>query len=646
MKKILLIFIALFFDAYFGFTQNTDSLQKLVHSSDPEQRVQALITLGKQQLYTHTDQSEKYFKTALTAVQKLNHKKWESDIFNQLGVIQYKRSRMDSALYYYQKSFRISKDLQDSLQMAINYSNVANILGAQHKYDLAIQNFLKALPIYKQKNKILYQGMTYGAIGTLHIAMEDYQKALNYFEKAKQIFEKTANKLGLLTTNLNIAICYENLKRIPEAKTLLQQVLADSKKHQFNRKHAIVLTKLGKIAFVEKKYRQANDYYSKALTEFSKARDIGGLAETHLYLGKIAYQNGNFKLASSHYKKSLANIQKTGVDQKSPQALEGIINSLTKLHKEKEALTYLPLLLEAKDSVYNIERRKMVREINSKFDLSQKEKEIQIQQLKLHKKDVQISKQKQLGIALAATIALLLGLLYFVKKSNEFKRLNEHNLIKKNKLELEQKVLNNQMNPHFIFNALNSIQSYIADKDTDQAANYLAKFSRLMRLILENSRKEFVPFPEDVSALDNYLQLEQIRHDDSFDYTIEYEPACKNIMIPPLLIQPFAENAVKHGVSNINRHGSIAINYSIMQTINNNEDEFGIVQCTVQDNGMGIEKAQKKSKSNKNLHQSMSLDLTKKRLKNYTKISGHNYPIIFESDDNGTLITIEMPYIL
>ncbi|HIP48158.1 MAG TPA: tetratricopeptide repeat protein [Lutibacter sp.] len=646
MRLLLNITILLVFNTFVSLGQSIDSLKQVVESNNLEGRIDALIVLGKKQLYTDTDQSEQYSLTALNEVRRIGKEKKESDILNQLGVIQYKRSQMDSALVFYKMSYSISERLKDTLQMAINHSNVANILRAQHKYDLAINSFLKALPIYEKKGKVLYQAMTYGAIGTLHLSTNEYKKALNYFNKTAKILEKLGNVQAVITTELNIAICYEHLQKRKEAKKLLEKLLVDTETHKLQRKHSIVLAKLAKIYFLDEDLSTAMSFYKKALNEFIKAKDIGGMAEAQLFLGKISLKQKDYEKSLAYFKKSYANVQKTGVDRKSPEAIQGIIQSLKMLNRNGEAISYFNMLLDAKDSVFNMERRKVATETDTKFNVAEKEREIITQKLELEKKDVKLAKQKQLGYALGSLAILLSILLFFVKRANKYKRLNEYNTIKKNKLELEQKVLRTQMNPHFIFNTLNSIQSYVSENDATNAELYLAKFSRLIRLILENSRKDFVLFEEDYTTLETYLSLEKVRFDDSFEYMINVPENFEEIKIPPMLIQAFVENAILHGISSLKEKGKIEINYKIITDLEDEDLLYGLIKCSIKDNGIGIKASKNKEKTGYTKHNSMSFSLINDRLKNYTKKTNIVYEVVIESNDNGTLVSVELPYIL
>src|SRR6185295_6580718 len=143
-------------------------------------------------------------------------------------------------------------------------------------------------------------------------------------------------------------------------------------------------------------------------------------------------------------------------------------------------------------------------------------------------------------------------------------------------MEVEMKALRAQMNPHFIFNSLHSINKYVMENDRENASAYLSKFSNLMRLILENSREHEVALAEDLHALELYIQLESLRFKNKFKYLIETDPAIdkENTLIPPLLLQPFVENAIIHGIQN-KESGLIRISV---------KKENNMIKCAVEDN--------------------------------------------------------------
>ncbi len=223
------------------------------------------------------------------------------------------------------------------------------------------------------------------------------------------------------------------------------------------------------------------------------------------------------------------------------------------------------------------------------------------------------------------------------KKANQAQKEAE---FARNLLELEQKALRLQMNPHFIFNALNSIQGLIGTEHETKARYYLAKFSRLMRQILDNSRNTTISLEEEISTLENYLLIEQFCNGNRFEYEIivDLETELNFIQIPPMLIQPFIENAIKHGFkydAKDSRTGKITCLFR--------EENDGIT-CVIRDNGIGREAAGKNQQaSHEPQHVSRGFDVTKERLDLLsTNSNGHEVKIVDLQDDNGTVIGTEV----
>jgi ligand-binding sensor domain-containing protein len=209
--------------------------------------------------------------------------------------------------------------------------------------------------------------------------------------------------------------------------------------------------------------------------------------------------------------------------------------------------------------------------------------------------------------------------------------------------EFEMKALRAQMNPHFIFNAINSIQNYMLDNDVDAALSYLSDFAKLIRITLDNVSKKRITLEDELEYLKYYLSLEQMRFDKKFETEIILPRDSENlkILIPPMIIQPYIENSIKHGFSNINKGGKIKIKFSI--------SDDNILKCIVEDNGIGREKSRDLNKNNKS-HKSKSTFITKERLAllNQTMIKkGFKTNTIDLYDDSnvpcGTRVEINMP---
>lgn len=213
--------------------------------------------------------------------------------------------------------------------------------------------------------------------------------------------------------------------------------------------------------------------------------------------------------------------------------------------------------------------------------------------------------------------------------------------IEKELLQLEQKALRLQMNPHFIFNALNTIQALVSSNDSKTARYYLAKFSKLMRQILDNSRQSSISLEREIIMLDNYLNIEKFCHNDKFEYTIKVDDNIESelIQIPPMLLQPFIENAIIHGVSQKEEHGQIDVFFTL---------ENSSLICCVRDNGIGRAKASKLKSQKDQQHKSTALLVTQERLDILNEEQNNGESILIEDllDDDknplGTLVSIRI----
>ncbi len=208
--------------------------------------------------------------------------------------------------------------------------------------------------------------------------------------------------------------------------------------------------------------------------------------------------------------------------------------------------------------------------------------------------------------------------------------------------DLEMKALRAQMNPHFLFNALNSIQLFIIKNNPREAVNYLDRFAKLFRLILSNSRAKFIPLKTELETLSLYMQLEKLRFKVEFDHHITVDPAINQheVEIPPMLLQPFIENAIWHGIQHKQERGKIILD------IQRQED---MLVCTVEDDGIGRKQAAALKKGGIKSHQSMGMQITEDRLHMlYPSANGHasiNIIDLYNEQEQarGTRVVIKMP---
>jgi ligand-binding sensor domain-containing protein len=247
-------------------------------------------------------------------------------------------------------------------------------------------------------------------------------------------------------------------------------------------------------------------------------------------------------------------------------------------------------------------------------------------------------------------IAFLAAVFAFFKlRENRIKKEQaRQTAINKQIAEIRMVALRGQMNPHFIFNSLNSIQHFISIREKDEALNYLSKFSKLIRKILENSRENTVSISNEIQLLELYIQLEQLRFSNKFEYHISIDEKIdmENTLIPPLLIQPYIENAILHGLINKNDKGDLWLSL---------ERNNGSLICKIEDNGIGRARSQEIEQGKVSRHKSLGIKVTEERIAGLSELLDYNMEVViddlFEINQTsegapqpaGTRVTISIP---
>ena len=244
-----------------------------------------------------------------------------------------------------------------------------------------------------------------------------------------------------------------------------------------------------------------------------------------------------------------------------------------------------------------------------------------------------------------AALGLILGI-YFYRLRQAIKKEQEKNRYERNLAEIKMQALTAQMNPHFIFNSLNSIDFYIIKNNTKKASKYLNSFSRLMRLILSNSRSNYVRLADDLEALKLYLEIEALRFNHRFTYevTLADNIDIDFLQIPPMLIQPYVENSIWHGLLHKKENGKIRIHYSY-------EEEEEVLTCTVSDNGIGRKKSMelKTQKESDKGRKSFGMNITKDKIEAMKFLHGIDAKVeiedLYDQEKNsmGTKVELMIP---
>jgi len=363
----------------------------------------------------------------------------------------------------------------------------------------------------------------------------------------------------------------------------------------------LVTNSLGNIGTIfrdKKEYQMAEKYYQKSIDVALSTRNIENLRWINKDVSDMYLSLGDYKKAYYHYVRyNLYN-----------------------------------------DSLNNLKFKQGLSQARMKFDVDQQQKELEVLTLKL-------SQQRYLTYGFAAFIILVIAVALLVIRQFRLtakKRISEMN---QRISEMTQANLRQQMNPHFIFNTLNSIQYYMYQHDKVATNNYLTKFSSLIRKILENSQHTSIPIKDELEALTLYLELEKLRFKEKFSYQIDVGDEIDTLQykIPTMLIQPYVENAICHGLVTKDGSGYVNIAFSM---------EYDYIRCVIEDNGIGREAAMGIKKNREINHNSLGTRITESRLDLVNSLYGTSLQVIYNDlkDDTGaatgTRIEIHIPIMI
>jgi len=453
--------------------------------------------------------------SALHAFEAINNKAGIGRSYNGLGTEYYKLLDYAKAIENYKKALIIFRQLNDKYFTASAIDNMASVFLDEGKYDSANVYNLQAIKIFEEINHLPAMARIYGNRGNLLTKMHDAKSAYDYYMLATNIDEK----LGIKRELGGNYGCMGELCLIIAKDSLNQYILPDEFKTS-----------------KENLLKKSKYYLTKALPIIKSANDI----DWAMYYSKVASETEE---RLGNYKAALA------------------------LHKDYTLY---------RDSIFNDENKKKIAALETERLTEVKNKEIQLLNQQRAFDASEVKRQTLIrNIIVAAVIIIAVLSFIFIRAYNKRKK----SAFDQQVSEVEMKALRAQMNPHFIFNSLQSINKYVIENDKENASGYLSKFASLMRLILENSREQEVPLEKDLQALELYMQLEALRFKNKFAYSIETDPAInkENTLIPPMLLQPFVENAIVHG---FNQTGNGMIKVVVHK-------ENDMMKCIIEDNGSG-----------------------------------------------------------
>lgn len=649
MKLLKLLPVFLFLVCLPALSQNRvlDSLNARLGGVTGAEKIKTLIAIAN--MYDSEPQSMlKYAKMALAVSKETKLKDKQADSWLTIGNANILLSHYTDALkgftnsqILYEELLRASgKKASDDTKIGLAnaYGCIGIVCSEQNNYAKALEYYFKSLKLYEETNQQDVMAVIYNNIGNVYEAQKEYSKALEYFNKALWIQKKLGDN-SFATTITNIGKVYLAQDENDKALQSFEDAELIFKEHENSRGLAELYNNIGNYYKKKKDYTEAEKSYQQALKIFEQTGEKYGASASLGYLGDVYAFQGKTNEAIKYLKESSALAEEIGVPEQVKESEKDLSDIYEKLGKPAEALKHYKKYSAFKETINNSENIKsMVREeLNYEF-----ERKEALRKVENEKKEVlfneQTKRHKQQMLFASLFILLLFGIAFLIYSRLQLKK---RLTLQRDLAEYEQKALHLQMNPHFVFNCLGSISSFIVQNGTDSAIKYLSKFSKLMRLTLEYSKESLIPIDREIEGLQNYLELEQLRFNRTFEFSITKDPDIEDDMaLPPLLLQPFVENAIIHGIVPKKEKGNIYVDFSL---------QGDKLVCTVTDDGIGINRSRKLKENSVTVHKSMALEITRKRLEVIQAVTSKTSQVeIKEIKDaqgfpSGTRIVLNLP---
>ncbi|MBW6490475.1 MAG: histidine kinase [Lentimicrobium sp.] len=477
--------------------------------------------------------------------------------------------------------------LNDSIfpaSRALNLFHLGSCYFEIQKYDSALSCF-KAADEIRKENNLLIIDRDLTSIGRCFMQLKQPDSAFHYFLLSKKASENNGEEMNLAEIYIELANYYNARGRADSAIYYFKNAII--KGHWVAENHSFYQESRKNIDFWFTPNQDVPDYYEVAGYKI--------VVKSHRKISDIMKSKGDYRSAYE----SLYDAELTE-------------KLLTKLYRRRE-----------------------VNELNTRYETACKDQQIQRLEREMELRQSNISQSRYIMIGMVGVMLLTIIILLLLMRQKNIK-------LKQRSIALQQRLLRSQMNPHFIYNSLSCIQSFILSHEPEMANKYLAHFARLMRNILSSSTKEFVTLEDEIATVENYLELQKVRFPDKFDFKIKVDNTLDTdtLVIPPMIAQPFIENAIEHGIKHKETKGLIEV--SLRQNT-------GSLNYEIRDDGIGREKAKEIRSKSDNVHQSMATSITHERLKVFNrkrknKISLNIFDLKNDAGNGvGTLVIFEVP---
>ncbi len=582
------------------------------------------------------EKSKEFIYQIIELSTKYSYPQGLGEAYMDLSMIEYYDGDIFQSLNYCHKADSLFQISKDTLNRALVISN-RGILYADTKYYMkAIDELLLATTLFKEKEHQKGLSYTYSNLADIYVNKKDYSTALDYYNRALEIDLDMQDSVHVGIDLTNIGNIYMLREQYDKAEEIILTARDLFETHDNSRGKISCYYQYAELLLLQKKY-------DKSLEELHLALDFAIEIDYEMWkaivmgkIGEVLIQQNKWDEASRWINKKVQICETYSDSIQLSESYKMLSEAYSLLGKNDSAFDALSKYVEINNLIHREENSRVLKNVELEHKLFNKENQLDFSLQQNTINNMKLREQNYVLIGSISVFLLILIIIFVIIKYRQQKWSMD-------KISLQQQLFRSQVDPHFIFNVFNSIQSCLINKEYEEGQIYLRKFATLIREFLEKSENRFSTIEEDIRLMKLYLEIEAFRLDNGmeFEFVIDEQIDAGNWLLPSFIAQVYLENAVWHGISNYPEGGKIVVE------LKKSKKE---IILTISDNGIGIIKS-KQSKSDSDIHQSKGMEITEKRIQNLNRRRKDKFRVqIIDLNDvdpslSGTKVSLYLPVI-
>lgn len=630
-NRFLLVFLFYTFTGLLYAQPPLDSLLRRVqYQKEDTLKVNLYYDIGMRYAQRDKNLLKAYTDSVKRLSQKLNYSRGLGMAYSGYGYYYFFEKEWSKLKFNLQKSDSIYEKIGEKGKLISNKGIMTLYYNYTKEHDKELQLCLEILE-YREKNDSKAEvAKVLGRIAGIFYQLQRYKEAKIYFLRSIRIRDEIKDFAGKSISLLNLGGMLAQQDRFREAEPYLIEAMRLQELFKQETTIMFCMSNLAHVYVETGRERKGLEMAAKCEAFLGKQKDTLNLVKIGYYQAvgytklkqfdkALAVLNERYKLVKGNpiYKVQEANL------------LWEYYKVYKAMGKTDVALGYFEEANVLREQNDKAEVQHGVSRLKVQFETKRKQEENEQLKRDNELKDLQISQRNYLIYGSILMLLLISIIAFTTIRNNRLKARNKE-------VEMEQRLLQSQMNPHFIFNVLHAIHTYMLKKDTEESGNLLTSFARLVRSILQHSSTDNISLTDELNWLKDYIRLQQLRFNDSFQFTIEVDEQLSpdNVLLPPMLIQPFVENAIEHGFSGLDKPGELHVSY---------KKSGKEVEIRIADNGKGFSKSD--LVRGKKEHESVAIQITEKRINLLNKKRKRAFKFEITSQPNeGTTVFFSIPY--